>query len=176
MRERWSWCNNIVTSVCFQPCNILVLRGSLHESGLSFNPKRHFKLNSCLHGRLNWGLKGHGEWKSHSGLKLVSDSCTNNLIFPVILALIHFNTWIKLPILQTIFISAIMKVDFIPRFIRVKFLSKFTRSRSPFHFGSSVQSGMKNGMNSIRIHVNKYNSIPMTQLHWNSIWIHVNTP
>ena len=29
-----------------------VIRGSLHESGLSFKPERHFKLNSCLHGRL----------------------------------------------------------------------------------------------------------------------------
>ena len=28
-------------------------RGSLHESGLSFNLERHFKLNSCLHGRLS---------------------------------------------------------------------------------------------------------------------------
>ena len=55
------------------------LRGSLHEFGLCFNPERHFKLNSCLHGRLSWGLKDHGEWKSHSGLKLVSNSCTDIL-------------------------------------------------------------------------------------------------
>ena len=53
----------------FQTC-YNKLGGSLHESGLSFNPERHFKLNSCLHGRLSWGLKDHGEWKSHSGLKL----------------------------------------------------------------------------------------------------------
>ena len=46
---------------------ILWLRGGLHESGF-------------------------GERKSHSGLKLVSDSCTDNLIFPAILALIHLNT------------------------------------------------------------------------------------
>ena len=39
----------------------LKLKGSLHESGLSFNPERHFKLNSCLHGRLSWGLKDHGD-------------------------------------------------------------------------------------------------------------------
>ena len=38
--------------------------------------------------------------------------------FSVILALIHLDTWIKLPILQTIFISAIMNVDFIPIFIQ----------------------------------------------------------
>ena len=25
------------------------LRGSLHESGLSFNPERHFEFNLCLH-------------------------------------------------------------------------------------------------------------------------------
>ena len=62
----------------------------------------------------SWGLKDHGQWKSHSGFKFVSDSCTNNLIFLAILALIHLNTWTKLPILQTIFISAIMNVDFIP--------------------------------------------------------------
>ena len=28
-------------------------KGSLHESELSFNPERHIKLNSCLHGRLS---------------------------------------------------------------------------------------------------------------------------
>ena len=31
----------------------LIVRGSLHESELSFNPEQHFKLNSCLHGRLS---------------------------------------------------------------------------------------------------------------------------
>ena len=29
------------------------VRGSLHESGLSLNPKRHLKFNLCLHGRLS---------------------------------------------------------------------------------------------------------------------------
>ena len=29
---------------------ILMLGGSLHESGLSFDPERHFKLNSCYMG------------------------------------------------------------------------------------------------------------------------------
>ena len=119
-------------------------------------------------GELSWGLKDHGERESHSGLKLVSDSSTNNLIFPVILALIHLNTWIKLPILQTIFISAIMNVDFIPSFIQEwNFDPSLHESESAFHSGSSVQSGMKNGMNSIRnelqpfrIYVNKYNSVP----------------
>ena len=38
--------------------------------------------------------------------------------FSVILALIHLNTWIKFPILQTIFISAIMNIDFISSFIQ----------------------------------------------------------
>ena len=142
------------------------IRGSLHESGLSFNPKRHSKLNSCLHGRLSWGLKDHGEWRSHSGLKLVSDSCTNNLIFPAILALIHLNTWIKLPILQAIFISAIMNVDFIPSFIQEwNFDPSLHDSQSTFHSGvfnpewkmEWTRSGMS--CNSIRIHVNKYNSI-----------------
>ena len=57
--------------------NLLIIKN--HESGLSFNPERHFKLNLCLHGRLSLGLKDHGEWKSHSGLKLVSHSCTDNL-------------------------------------------------------------------------------------------------
>ena len=42
----------------------------------------------------------------------------NNLIFRGILALIQLDTLIKLPILQTIFISAIMNVDFIPNFIQ----------------------------------------------------------
>ena len=126
-------------------------RGSLHESGLSFNPKRHFKLNLCLHGRLSWGLKDHGEWKSHSGLKLVSDSSTINLIFPVILALTHLNTWIKHPILQTIFISAIMNVDFFLSFIQEWNCDPSLHdSELTFHSGSSLQSGMKNGMNSIR--------------------------
>ena len=107
--------------------------------------------------------------KSHSGLKLVSDSCTNSLIFPMILPLILLNTWIKLPILQTIFILAIMNVDFIPSFIQEwNFDPSLHDSESIFYSGSSVQSGMKNGMNSIRrsscnsirIHINKYNSIP----------------
>ena len=31
----------------------LVILGSLHESGLSFNPERRSKLNSCVHGRLS---------------------------------------------------------------------------------------------------------------------------
>ena len=115
---------------------------------------------------LSWGLKDHGEWKSHSGLKLVSDSCTDNLIFPAILALIHLNTWIKLPTLQTIFISAIMNVDFIPSFIQKwNFDPSLHDSESTFHSGSSVpewkmewtRSGMS--CNSIRIHVNKSNSI-----------------
>ena len=39
------------------------------------------------------------------------------ILLPAILALIHLNTWIKLPILQTIFISAIVNVDFILIFI-----------------------------------------------------------
>ena len=118
-------------------------------------PNDTSKLNSCLHGRLSWGLKDRGEWKSHSGLELVSDSCTDNLIFPAILALIHLNTWIKLPILQTIFISAIMNIDFIPSFIEEwNFDPSLHDSKSTFHSGSSVQSGMKNGMNSI----------------WNKLW------
>ena len=75
----------------------------------------------------------------------------NNLIFPVILALIHLNTWIKLSILQTIFISVIMNVDFIPSFIQEwNFDPSLHDSESTFYFGSSVQAGMKNGMNSIR--------------------------
>ena len=35
--------------------------GSLHDSGMSFNPERLFKLNACLHGGLSRGLKDHGE-------------------------------------------------------------------------------------------------------------------
>ena len=57
----------------------------------------------------------------------------------------------KLPILQTIFISAIMNVDFIPE----KNLDPSLHdSESTFHFGSSVRSGMKNGMNSTRMNCN----------------------
>ena len=79
------------------------------------------------------------DWKSHSGLKLVSDSCTNNLIFPEILALIHLNTSIKLLILQTIFISAIMNVDFIPSLVQEwNFDPSSHDSESTFHSGSSV--------------------------------------
>ena len=36
-------------------------RGSLHESGLSFNHERHLKFNPCLNGRLSGGLSGPGE-------------------------------------------------------------------------------------------------------------------
>ena len=83
--------------------------------------------------------------KISSGLKLVSDSCNNNLIFPAILALIHLNTWIKLPILQTISISAIMNVDFISSFIQEwNFDPSLHDSELTFH------SGLNNGMNSIR--------------------------
>ena len=83
--------------------------------------------------------------------------------FPAILALIHLNTWIKLPILQIIFISAfdlkknpknrneIENFDFIPSFIQKwNFDPSLHDSESTFHSRSSVQSGMKNGMNSIR--------------------------
>ena len=80
-----------------------------------------------------------------------SDSCTDNLIFPAILPLTHLNTWIKLLILQTIFISAVMNVDFIPSFNQEwNFDPRLHDSESTYHSGSSVQSGMKNGMNSIR--------------------------
>ena len=65
-----------------------ILRNSLHESGSSFNPELHFKFNSCLYERLRCGWKDHGESKSHSGLKLVPDSCTDNLILSGLLALI----------------------------------------------------------------------------------------
>ena len=59
--------------------------------------------------------------------------------------------WVKLPILQTIFISAIMNVDFIPSFIEEwNFDPSLHDSESTFHSGLSVQSGMKNEMNSIR--------------------------
>ena len=68
------------------------LRSSLNESGSGFNPELHFKFNSCLHERLRCGWKDHGESKSHSGLKLVSDSCTENLFLSGILALIHLST------------------------------------------------------------------------------------
>ena len=90
------------------------------------------------------------DWNSfHSSC--INDSCINNLIFPVILALIHLNTWIKLPILQTIFISAIMNVDFIPSFIQEwNFDPGLHDSESTLRSRSSVQFGMKNGMNSIR--------------------------
>ena len=47
-------------------------------------------------------------------MKLVPDSCTDNLVLQPILALIHLNT----PFLQTIGISTIMNVDFIPSFIQ----------------------------------------------------------
>ena len=53
--------------------------------------------------------------------------------------------------LQTIFISAVMNVDFIPSFIQERnFDPRLHDSESTYHSGSSVQSGMKNGMNSIR--------------------------
>ena len=68
------------------------IRGSLHaiESGLSFNPERHFKFNSCLHETLSRGLKDLAESKSHSGLKLVPDSCTDHLMISPILT--HLRT------------------------------------------------------------------------------------
>ena len=57
--------------------------------------------------------------------------------------------------MQTIFISAIMNVDFIPSFIEEwNFDPSLHDSESTFHSGSSVQSEMKNGMNSIRIECN----------------------
>ena len=99
--------------------------------------------------------------------------------FHVILALINLNTWIKLPILQAIFISAIMNVDFIPSFIQEwNFDPSLHDCESTFHPGSSVQSGIKNGMNStgiscnsIRIHLNKYNSIPYDLSHWSMYYL-----
>ena len=101
--------------------------GSLHESELSFDRKRHFKFNSWSPERLSWGWKDPGESKYHFGLKLVSDSCTNHLTFLAILGPIHLSTWMKFPILQTIFILAIINVDFISEFhSRVKSRSKFT--------------------------------------------------
>ena len=124
----------------------------MRVSNLHTAPKRHFvsipndTSNSIRVYMGDWGLKDHREWKSHSGLKLVSDSCTNNFIFPAILAL-HLNTWIKLPILQTIFISAIMNVDLIPSFIQEwNFDPSLHDFESTFHSGSSVQSGSGNLM------------------------------
>ena len=68
------------------------IRGSLHaiESGLSFNPERHLKFSSCLHETLSRGLKDLTESKSHSGLKLVADSCTDHLMISPILT--HLRT------------------------------------------------------------------------------------
>ena len=114
------------------------------------------------------------DWKITENENLIPDwssfqihhSCTDNLIFLAILALIHLHAWIKLPILQTIFISAIINVDFIPSFIQDwNFDPSLHDSELTFRSGSSVQSGMKNRMNSIRnelqlIHVKRYNSIP----------------
>ena len=68
-------------------------RGSLHESGLSFNPERHFEFSPCLFERLDWGLKDRGKSKSYSGLKIIPDLCTDFLIVSANLALIHLSTW-----------------------------------------------------------------------------------
>ena len=68
------------------------VRGSLHEPGLSFTPERHFEFNPFLHERLDRGLKYRGKSKSYSGLKIISDLCTDPLIVSAILALIHLST------------------------------------------------------------------------------------
>ena len=130
-------------------------------------------IRSCLHEKLSWGSKDHVEWKSHSGLKLVSDSCTDNLIFPAILALIQLNTRIKLLILQTIFLG-IIKVDFILSLIQewMNFDPSLHDSESTFHSRSSVQTGMKNEINFIG---NKLHSLPLNrdsckQIQFNPLW------
>ena len=112
------------------------LRSSLHESGLSFNPERPLNFNSCLHGRLSWGLKDHGEWKSHSGLKLVSDLCTDNLIFPAILALIYTLKYVnKTSNFPNNFYFGHSERRFYSEFhSRVKFRSKFTWFRMDISF------------------------------------------
>ena len=127
-----------------------------------FSANRHFVRQLC---RCVGDFQYFSNVENRQYWKL--DFCTNNHIFSPILALIHSNTWIKLPILQTIFISAIMNVDFIPSLIQEwNFDPSLHDSQSTFHSGSSVQSGKKNGMNSIR---NEF------KLDWNSIRIHVNT-
>ena len=67
------------------------LRSSLHESGLRFNPERHFKLNSCLK-KITAKENLIPDWNSMSQQ---STKCTNNPIFPVILALIHLNMYVN---------------------------------------------------------------------------------
>ena len=90
--------------------------------------------------------------------------------FSVILALIHLYTWIKLPTLQTLFISATMNVDFIPSFIQEwNFDANLHDFESTFHSGSSVQSGMKNGMNSIRNEL-QLNPDSCKQIQFNPLW------
>ena len=126
-------------------------------------------MHACLHGRLNWGLRDHGEWKSHSGLKVVSDSCTDDLIFPAILLLIPLNTWIKLLILQTILFrpwwtSNSFRVSFKSEIsIQVYMIPNRRHFTPDWVFNPEwkmerTRSGTS--CNSIRIHVNKYNSIP----------------
>ena len=122
---------------------------SLHEFGLSFNPERQFKFNSCLHEELSWALNDHAR-----RVKISFRIETLQIHVPTILLHLYTYisiTWIKLHILLTILNSAIMDVDFIPNFIQEwNFDSSLHDSESTFHSGSSVQSGMKNGMNSIR--------------------------
>ena len=123
-------------------CGDTHIRGSLHESGLSFNPERHFNFNSCLHGRLSWGLKDHGEWKCHSGLKLFRFMYWQSYFSG------DFSTYTLKYVNKTSYFPNNLYFGHSERRLhsefhsRVKFRSKFTRS--------SVQSGMKNRMNSIR--------------------------
>ena len=117
-------------------------------------------------------MKNHGKSKTHSGLTLVSDSCTDPLIFLAMLALL---------ICKQSLLYQLTNIDFIPGFIpELNFDSGLHDSKSTFHSRSSAQSGMKNGQtqpgmscNSIQIRLNKFNSIPydLNTNEMSSIWI-----
>ena len=107
------------------------LRGSLHESGFSFNPERHFKLNSCLHGRL----------KTERPRRM-------KISFRV-------ETRFRFMYQQSYFFGdfstyTLKYVNKTSHFANNLYFGHLHDSESTFHSGSSVQSGMKYGMNSIR--------------------------
>ena len=94
---------------------ILWLRGGLHESGLSFNPKRHFKL---IESRIERSRRTKISFRIETRFRFMYRQSYFSGDFSTY-TLKYVN---KLHILQTIFISAIMN-EF---HSRMKFRSKFT--------------------------------------------------
>lgn len=120
----------------------------------SFNLERHVKFSPCLHMK-DWVEDGKIKIKSHSWLKLVSDSRPTTLFFSASLAFIQLSlryTWMKLSILQQQWWTS-SSFENIPSFIpEWNFDSSsvyMIKNRHNYHSGSSVfRSVMKNGVNS----------------------------